>query len=125
MGPVVLLVILLGGGGYFVATHLPVSQAKVAHKTPPVEASSSRPASVPSGIQLAGRVIGTPHVRTDPSSNAAVVDDLQSGETVTVSACSASCAWYLVTEPGQTTPGWVSSAFVDIQGDEQKLPIQR
>jgi uncharacterized protein YgiM (DUF1202 family) len=64
-------------------------------------------------------------VRSDPSSNAKVIEDLHSGEVVTVTACSATCAWYLVTETGQTSQGWVSSAFVDVQGDEQKLPILR
>jgi hypothetical protein len=125
IGPVVLLFALLTGGAFFVVKHVPIPTGHVAPTAQPAEASTSRPGSVPSGIQLSGRVIGTPHVRSDPSSNAKVIEDLHSGEVVTVTACSPTCAWYLVTETSQTSQGWVSSAFVDVQGDEQKLPILR
>ena len=126
MGPAVLLLVLLAGGGYYLTTHVPHPAAQVAHVgAAPAEAASAHPSGTPTGIQLPGRVIGTPHVRSDPSSNAIVVQDLQSGQTVAVSACSSACAWYRVTAPGQTAPGWVSSAFVNVQGDDNKLPIMR
>jgi uncharacterized protein YraI len=126
MGPIVLLVALIAGGGYFLITHSPHSSGRIARTVAaPVEAASARSIATPTGVQLPGRVIGTPHIRSNPSSNATVLQDLQSGQTITVSACSGGCAWYLVANPGQPAAGWVSSAFVDIQGDENRLPSTR
>jgi hypothetical protein len=124
MGPFILLAGLLFGGTYFLAGHVPHPVPQVAvHGAASAEAASAQGAGIPPGIQIAGRVIGTPHMRSNPSSNSIAIQDMQAGDTVSVSACSAGCAWYLVALPGRPTPGWVSSAFVDIQGDERKLPL--
>jgi len=123
MGPVILLLALLLAGGYFLASHVPHPARQAAtHAAPPAEASKGRAITIPSGVKLPGRVIGTPHIRSDPSSNASIYQDLQSGQSVTVGACSSGCGWYLVTAPELANPGWVPSGFVDVKGDDRKLP---
>jgi uncharacterized iron-regulated membrane protein len=122
MGPIVLILALVAGGAVFLGTHLPHPAAQVGRGTASPPQAAARASATPTGVQIPGRVIGTPHIRSDPSSNAIVLQDLQGGQTVQVTACSAGCAWYRVALPGQATSGWVSSAFVDVQGDEHKLP---
>lgn len=79
----------------------------------------------PVGVHLSGHVNGTPHLRANPSSTAIVLQDLQNGEPVDVTGCSEGCDWYLVAPPNQPSGGWVPSAFVEVQGDDHKLPAQR
>jgi uncharacterized protein YraI len=124
MGPIVLFCALLIGGVFFIGSHLPRPSVP-AQGSPIAKASTLPTVTAPAGIVLSGRVIGTPHVRSSPNSDSAVLRDLQSGQTVTVSACAASCAWYRVAESDQASPGWVSSAFIQVQGDDQRLPVQR
>jgi hypothetical protein len=132
-GPFLLLLAALGGG---IAFLLSVSSSHPSHHRStvaapvPVQAMLSATTVVPAvvpprGARLPGRANGSPHLRTAPSSDAAVVGDLQSGEAVEASGCSASCDWYLVTPSGQSLSGWVSAAFVTIQGDDHTLPVVR
>lgn len=79
--------------------------------------------AVTTGVQLQGRVIGTPYLQASPSSTAAVVADLHADETLTLSACSDACAWYQVTTADGATSGWVPSAFVSVQGNDRSLPV--
>lgn len=132
-GPILLALAAVGGGiGFLVSitsSHA-VHHATVVAATAPISAAlSSTSAALPStptrGVRLPGRATGSPHLRAAPSSEAAVVGDLQSGEEVQASACSASCGWYLVTPSGRAVSGWVSAAFVTIQGDDRTLPVVR
>jgi hypothetical protein len=119
LGPIVLILGLAIGGSVFLVSHFPHASAQPSNTT----ALSATRTPTPSGIQLSGRVIGTPHVRAQPNSTSGVIQDLQGGQAVQISACSDRCAYYLVGFPGQPAQGWVSSAFVDLQGDESKLPV--
>jgi SH3 domain-containing protein len=122
MGPLVLLLALAGGGFVFLGSHVPKPAAQAAQHT---AAASNARSTAPPGVQLPGRIIGTPHVRSEPASTASILQDLQSGQNVQVSACSNACSFYLVATTGHSPQGWVSSAFVELQGDEQKLPVAR
>lgn len=86
------------------------------------DSGGSTPASVTSSVLLPGRITGTPYLRSAPSSVAAPIAELQNGQPVEISGCSATCAWYLVMLAGQPTGGWVSGSFVTVQGDSRRLP---
>jgi len=107
-------------GALFLFSHVP-------HMATQSASAASRTAAVTQhpGPRIPGRVIGTPHLRTQPNSNAQVLQDLQSGELVEVSACSSNCGWFLVGVPGLAATGWVPAAFINLQGDEQKLSVAR
>ena len=131
-GPILLAFAAVGGGIVFLVSisspHAPRRVAAVA--SAPIQAALDPSATTfapipPHGLRLPGRATGSPHLRAAPSSEAAVVGDLQSGETIQASGCSASCGWYLVTPSGQAVSGWVSAAFVSLQGDDRALPVVR
>lgn len=120
LGPIVAGIAAVVVGASLLVSHVPRAPSQPAHAAAPFSAASPTAAG---GVRLKGRVIGTPHLRPQPRSTTKALEDLQSGETVDVSACSDSCGWYLVTPAGQTSPGWVASAFIMLQGDERKLAI--
>lgn len=131
-GPILLALAAVGGGIVFLVS-ITSSQAPrhsaVVDPTPIQTTIGSTATAVlptpPHGLRLPGRATGSPHLRAAPNSEAAVVGNLQSGEAVQASGCSASCGWYLVTPSGQAVSGWVSAAFVNIQGDDRTLPVVR
>lgn len=123
VGPALLALALLLGGGGLLATHVPHPGAPAGRSTAAAaEAATRRAQGGSAAAHVGGLVIGTPHLRNNPNSNAIVLQDLQSGETVDVSGCAEACIWYLVTPPDRSAAGWVPSAFIHVQGDEQKLP---
>jgi uncharacterized protein YgiM (DUF1202 family) len=127
LGPIVLLLSAAFFAAYELNAHLPRSAAQAPLAvTVPAQASAVHLLTAPTGgVQLTGRVVGTPHLRGAPSSTSQTLQDLQAGDMVVVNACSATCSWYLVTPPGQSALGWVSSTFITIQGDEQRLTVVR
>jgi hypothetical protein len=123
LGPLVLAAIAAAAGVVFLSSHLPrvsTQPASAAVRTTP----AAQPyANLHTGPRLPGHVVGTPHLRINPSSTSSILRDLQAGELVEASACSSTCGWFLVGPPGQPAAGWVPSAFIALQGDEQKLVV--
>ena len=132
-GPILLALAAVAGGiAFLVSLASPHSShhAFVTAATVPIHAAFSPTVTTvlqapPRGVRLSAIAAGSPHLRAAPSSDAAVVGDLKYGEAVQVSGCSASCDWYLVTPSGQAVSGWVSAAFVTVQGDDRALPVIR
>lgn len=120
LGPIILAAAAAVAGVLFLFSRVPPIATQPASAANRTSASLQHP-----GPRFPGRVIGTPHLRTQPSSNAQVLQDLQSGELVDVSACNTTCGWFLVGAPGSPPAGWVPSAFVSLQGDEQKLAVAK
>lgn len=130
VGPVLLIVTLVASGVIVaVSRTAPRPQhpsVLAATGSPSPAASPVKPASrTPVSVQVQGRAIGTPYLRSQASSDAAVVRELQSGEAVEVSACSQSCTWYQVVLSNGATTGWIPSAFIALQGSDRTLPVTR
>jgi hypothetical protein len=117
LGPIILAILGTTAG-------IALFFSRVQHHTPPSAANSTGVHRADSAaVKLQGYVVGTPHLRAGPSSNATVLQDLQSGQIVDVSACSSSCGWFFVGPLGQTSIGWVPAAFVTVHGDERRLTV--
>ncbi|MGI8550663.1 MAG: SH3 domain-containing protein [Dehalococcoidia bacterium] len=130
LAPIVLAVAAIAAGIAYIfsvtAGHShPASQRAAALVTASPPGFSTQPLLVTParGVQLPGRVTGTPHLRSEPDSTAPILTDLHNGDPVQVSACSLACGWYLVAPSGRPSPGWVSAAFIMLQGDEHRLPV--
>jgi hypothetical protein len=132
-GPILLVLAVVSGGLFYLASRSssgPAHHAALVAATAPMQAAlSATPNTAPAvpagGVRLPGRAMGSPHLRASPSSEAAVVGDLHNGEDLQASGCNASCGWYLVTPSGRAVSGWVSAAFVTVQGDDRTLPVVR
>jgi hypothetical protein len=126
--PVLFALVVGGAATIFALSHAPhpaPQAARLIAVSTADAASAGRQPVQQGGVYLNGRVIGTPHLRAEPSSNAMVLQDLQAGDTVDISGCSPSCGWYRINVPGRPSPGWVPAAFVTVQGDDQRLPVIR